>query len=172
MVLLAAHELKTPLTTLKGYCQMLVRRGAHSEDEQRLFRVINAQSDRMAHLVQMLVDVSQTRSGDLVLNHSQVDVCALANRVVHSVRPTAPKHQLALHCDGRAVLVVDQERVREVLLNLWTARSSTARTAGQSISRSRPASARWWFRCRIAASGSPQPSTRVFFSRSSRWRPW
>ena len=115
---LAAHELRTPLTTLKGYAQVLAKRGGHTEEERQLFKVINAQSDRMARLIEAMVDVSQIQGGELVLHRTQVDLCGLVRDEVRAMEPTSPRHQFSVSCDGPAVVEADQERVREVVFNL------------------------------------------------------
>jgi len=115
---LAAHELKTPLTTFKGYTQVLMRRGSHDEEEARLFRTINVQSDRMAHVIDTLVDVSQIQSGDLVLRPTRVDLCQLVQEVVRVAQEAAPRHELSARCEDLAEVEADRERIREVLLNL------------------------------------------------------
>lgn len=115
---LAAHELKTPLTTLKGYIQVLLKRGGHDSEEERLFRTINTQSDRMARLIDTLVDVSQIQGGELALRLTRPDLCALANEVARTVQEAAPRHELSVHCDGPVIVEADRDRIRSVLANL------------------------------------------------------
>jgi len=115
---LAAHELKTPLTAAKGCAQILMKRGAHDPEELRLFRTINAESDRMAHVVQTLVDFGQIQSGQLILHVERLDLCRLAQDAVRMIQAISPRHQLTVSCAGAALVEADPERIRGVLLNL------------------------------------------------------
>lgn len=115
---LAAHELKTPLTTLKGYVQILMSRGGHDEEEARLFRVIGAQADRMAHVARTLVDVTQIQGGSLVLRCTRLDLAALVEEVVAEIRPVAPRHELTVSAEKAVLVKGDPNRLRDVLYNL------------------------------------------------------
>ena len=115
---LAAHELRTPLTATKGCAQILMKRGAHDPEELRLFRTINVESDRMAHVVQTLLDFGQIQSGRLTLHAERLDLCRLAQDAVRVTQAISPRHQLTASCEGPAVVEADPTRIREVLLNL------------------------------------------------------
>ncbi len=115
---LAAHELRTPLTTMKGYAQILAKHGGHDDEERRLFRSLEAQTDRLAHLVQTLIDVSQIQSGDLVLFRRPIDLAALAGTSVAELAPSAPRHDLSLRAAEVVEVVADPRRISDVMFSL------------------------------------------------------
>lgn len=115
---LAAHELRTPLTTLKGYAQILASRGGHNTDEVRFFRAINAQTDRMAHLVQTLLDLSLVQNGELLLQTSELDLFQVASVVAREAQADAPGCQIQVVGIGPVIVEADAQRVREVLFHL------------------------------------------------------
>lgn len=115
---LAAHELRTPLTTMRGYAQILTRHGGHDVDEKRLFRSLSAQTDRLTHLVQTLIDVSRIQSGDLVLFRRPIDLVALAAATIAEVAPSAPRHDLSLRAPEAVEVVADAKRVSDVIFSL------------------------------------------------------
>ena len=69
---MAAHELKTPVTSMRGYAQLLLRQCARGDvlEPARVYQaldVIDRQSDRLARLVNHLLDVSRLETGKLAL---------------------------------------------------------------------------------------------------------
>lgn len=115
---LAAHELKTPLTTLVGYTQLLLRQEGYSEETMRLFRTIKAQGDRVGRLGQSILDVSQIQSGDLGLRRSVFDLRELAEAAVRQMQSGTTRHQLSVEGPGAVFVEADHDRIQTVLLNL------------------------------------------------------
>ncbi|MHB1416995.1 MAG: sensor histidine kinase [Chloroflexota bacterium] len=115
---MAAHELKTPLTTFTGYTQLLLRRGGHTEEERRIYKALKAQSDRVSRLVQTMLEVNEIQSGELTLHRGPVDICELSEEAVETIQSGAPKHQLAVNCEQPVMVDVDREHIRLVLVNL------------------------------------------------------
>ncbi len=118
---LASHELRTPLTSLQLQLQALVRR----RDElppwlsARLDRATRS-ADRLSALVESLLDVSRIRTGHLVLELQEFDLCALAAEVVEELRLTAERagSEVHLHAPDPVVGQWDRLRVGQVLTNL------------------------------------------------------
>src|ERR671932_403719 len=83
----AAHELKTPVTAVRGYAQLLLRQGAQGSvpEPTRLrqaLQVMDRQSDRLARLVGHLLDVSRLEAGRLVLEPQLTDVARLVEDAI------------------------------------------------------------------------------------------
>jgi PAS domain S-box-containing protein len=120
----AAHELKTPVTALVGYAQILQRRAMRtaSEREQRAFDTLVAQSDRLANLVATLLDVSRIQMGTFVLERQLVDVCTLTSHVVEEFQTSllaGSRHSLELVCPEKSLMVNgDTIRLGQVFRNL------------------------------------------------------
>jgi PAS domain S-box-containing protein len=119
----AAHELKTPITTLSGFAQLLLRHvyrhgNVDPAKLQHGLETIHQQSQRLAQLVNQLLDVSRLDAGHLVLNRAEIDLAALVRSVVAAVQQTAEKHTLFV--DGYHSLTVhlDAFRLEQVLINL------------------------------------------------------
>jgi PAS domain S-box-containing protein len=119
----AAHELKTPLTSMLGYAQMLLRqtRAGQLLDEilvQRALQAIEQQSERLSRLVTRLLDVARIEGGRLGVEPTRTDLVALIRGVVDSIQVGAPDHRfvamLPAALDGR----VDPLRLEQVLINL------------------------------------------------------
>ena len=118
---IAAHELRNPLTSLHGNLQLLLRRvqkdPARADEATRLTAII-AQSDRLAGLVNRLLDVSRAELGRLDLTPRATDAASLIDRVVENARGLSPAHQIVADVPGQVPAVWDEMRIEQVLTNL------------------------------------------------------
>jgi two-component system phosphate regulon sensor histidine kinase PhoR len=116
----AAHELKTPITSIKGYAQLLNRwaPGGHEPREGKAFQVLNRQSDRLNELVEELLEVSRLQLGRLDLRRQRFDLCELVDEVLERMRGVSAQHRLVFEHDGTALVDADWDRMDQVLSNL------------------------------------------------------
>jgi signal transduction histidine kinase len=122
---LASHELKTPITAIKGYAQLADRRLRSAPDSlpgvsaaQEVLTKINQQADRLTGLVNDLLDVSRIQAGKLEL---RLEICDLAVLCRQSVEEHALTNGRTIDLDlpARPVFVsADSERIGQVLSNL------------------------------------------------------
>jgi PAS domain S-box-containing protein len=116
-----SHELKTPVALIKGYAQTLARPDADwdAETARNGLHVIEEEADRLEALINNLLDVSRIQAGGLRLDLEQVDIHALAARVVHAYGTQTEHHHLELDFPpGLPEIWGDRERLRQVLTNL------------------------------------------------------
>lgn len=121
----ASHELKTPLTTVKGYLQ-LINRQLHREDfsPERIVRFtheLDEQVRRLEELVSDLLDVSRIQQGRLELRPEKFDLAALASSVLarfEHAPERMPKHELTLMAPEPVEGTWDRGRLDQVLTNL------------------------------------------------------
>ena len=124
-VALVSHELKNPLTSIKGYTQLLraqleAQEGVSLTEQERLcLRVVEEESDRLAALATDVIDVSRLQSGRLVLRIAELDLVALVRQVSERLQITTKEHTLKLTADPESIwLQGDRNRLEQVLLNL------------------------------------------------------
>ncbi|OJT16696.1 hypothetical protein BO221_48660 [Archangium sp. Cb G35] len=117
----AAHELRTPITTIKGYAQLLDRwtPGGHEPREGKAFRILNRQSDRLTQLVQELLEVSRLQLGRLELRRQRFELGELVADVLERMQGVSSRHRFVLHQEGHVFVDADQERIDQVLVNLF-----------------------------------------------------
>jgi two-component system phosphate regulon sensor histidine kinase PhoR len=117
----ASHELRTPLTSIRGFVEALEDGAlAQPETAQRFLGKIRAHADRMAALVDDLLELSRLESGQRPPDWAETSPAAIADEAVASVADLAARKGIALGCRhrGAPLVVSDPERVRRVLENL------------------------------------------------------
>ncbi|MDE3112529.1 MAG: PAS domain-containing sensor histidine kinase [Chloroflexota bacterium] len=114
----AAHELKTPITSLRGFAELLLRDAADGRHErlERGLRRIDEQSRKLGRLLTELLDVSRIHSGRLSIERVATDLVALAGDVVASL--DVPDHIVEVVGPPTLVAEVDSARMEQVLTNL------------------------------------------------------
>jgi len=118
-----AHELRSPLTSVKGFSSTLLRRWDRFTDDQKrlMLQTIEADADRVTRLITELLDISRIDAGRLQVRRQPVDVNAAINR--HIERFVASGHErsrFALNGHGTALPEVwaDPDRLDQILANL------------------------------------------------------
>ncbi len=118
---LVAHELKTPLTGLKGHAQLLTRRlerqGGRGADLTSV-AAIQEQISRMVMLINDLLDVTRAQMGRLVADIQPVDIAGLARAVAEQMEPNAETPRIIVNAPPTLLWPVDQLKLRQVLMNL------------------------------------------------------
>ena len=117
----ASHELRTPLTSIRGFVEALEDGAvAQPETAQRFLGKIRTHADRMAALVDDLLELSRLESGQRAPDWAETTPAAIAEEVVTSVAALAARKRIALSCanHGAPAVVSDPERLRRILENL------------------------------------------------------
>jgi len=120
-VSVVSHELKTPVSLIKGYASTLAREDAHwdSETVRESLHVINEESDRLNALINNLLDASRIQAGGFRLERSDVNVVRLAEKVAESFQTQTDRHHFVLDFAADFPTVYgDEERLRQVFNNL------------------------------------------------------
>ena len=119
---IASHELKTPVTSIKAYTQvlerMLVKKGAQTE--AGMMRKMNDQLDRLTSLISDLLDVTKINSGKLQFNQQHFDLELLIKDLVEDLQRTTDRHHLIEDYQPTGMVYADKERIGQVVTNLIT----------------------------------------------------
>jgi signal transduction histidine kinase len=120
---IAAHELKTPITSLSGQAQLLLRRLRRkgSLEPERLapaLETIRGQADRLARLIGRLLDISRLEAGKLALERHPTDLTGLVEQVVAGARAWSERHPITVAAPPYLEALVDPLRLEQVLTNL------------------------------------------------------
>ena len=120
LVATVAHELRSPLTGVKGFVQALLNRWDRLNDEQKklMLHTVNADSDRLSRLIAELLDVARIDTGRLQLYPRPADAAVLVRRIVDSVAAgTARPVELTVDPDLPEVSA-DPDKFTQVVTNL------------------------------------------------------
>lgn len=118
-IAMASHELKTPVTSLKGFTQILQNHIKKRGDQQELHFLerMDGQLDKLTRLIRDLLDLSRMRSSELPLRLSIVDLNELLQNMAADMREVAT-HQILIEEAGHICVYGDRERLEQVFLNL------------------------------------------------------
>jgi two-component system, OmpR family, phosphate regulon sensor histidine kinase PhoR len=111
----AAHEFKTPLAVIKAYAQLMARR---EPDEAQPLAVIQRQVDRLALLVQHLLDASRLRLDPADGRQERFDLASLGREVVDQLRHATARHELRVASAGAVAVLGDRDRIGRVIATL------------------------------------------------------
>jgi PAS domain S-box-containing protein len=117
---MAAHELKTPITALRGYLQLLQmnhRKESRDKDNNILDRM-NKQTDRLLNLIDEMLNVTRIRAGELLYHFDMFDLNETVKDVVDSFKATANNHHITLIAETVPAVNGDKDRISQVLANL------------------------------------------------------
>ena len=114
-----SHELKTPLTSISGFAEIMMHGLAKPEDMPRFAGKIYEETQRLIAMVGDIIQLSRLDEKDLLEQMQPVDLYAIANRVIERMTPAAQQEQIALHLQGSACLVDGvPQLLEEILSNL------------------------------------------------------
>jgi len=116
-----SHELKTPVSIIKGYAGTLARQDAHWDQETLAegLAVIEEEADKLNELINNLLDASRLQAGGLKLQFAYLDLPSMAEKAVEKFRTQTDRHTFSVDFPPNFPPVKgDYERIREVLSNL------------------------------------------------------
>jgi signal transduction histidine kinase len=120
---IAAHELRTPITSQRGAAQILRReldRGKIPEPERmrRMVDIIDQGAEKLGRLVAQLLDVSRLSAGKLEISRENADLVALVEQVAAQARATTREHDIKVRAPDELWADFDPLRIEQVVVNL------------------------------------------------------
>ena len=132
-----SHELKTPVTSIRLFAEMLAEDGADPEQARRYGRHLSSEGQRLSQLVENLLDVSRLGRKEVELAREPVDVAALLRRIVEGFAFQAREKRVELSTEGldasEVVAVTNAPAVERIVLNLLDNAVKYRRADGPSV---------------------------------------
>ncbi len=116
-----SHELRSPLTSVKGYTSLLLNRWDRLQDDQKkmMLEQVHHDADRVTRLITELLDISRLETGRLVLRRQMVDLPSLIKGILDKVTMEYPDFEVTLSfADNVPAVYADPDKVEQVLTNL------------------------------------------------------
>lgn len=121
LMLAASHELKTPVTTLKGLSELLLDFDLTEPQRRELLQDLHGQVNRMERLIADLLDVSRIDAGRMSIELSRVEVGPVIDHVCEEVRPLLQQRPLRRQVPAALPPVLGQsQKLHQILVNLLT----------------------------------------------------
>ncbi|GIW61485.1 MAG: hypothetical protein KatS3mg089_0337 [Patescibacteria group bacterium] len=119
---IASHELKTPITTLFAYAQILEKRLSKQSDKQNIHLISNIirETKRLIELIDDLLHVARLDSGKMEFKFEIFDLNTLIHQVVMDIQHTTEKHHIEIEGKIEQKVLADKNRIEQVIVNLLT----------------------------------------------------
>jgi PAS domain S-box-containing protein len=117
---MVSHELKTPLTSLKGYAQILqlhARKNGDSFTSERLDK-INLQISKMSGLISGFLNVSRFEAGKIHLDKMEFELNKLVRDTLMEAGISSDTHELVFDQGNEVIILADRDKIESVILNL------------------------------------------------------
>lgn len=118
-IAMASHELKTPLTSLKAYIQLLLMKARKTDNEFLISSLKKSENqvNKMTSLIYGFLDLSKIEAGKLKLNLSEFDMNTVIEEVIAESEPIAPGYTIQFERTTVLNIKADAEKISQVLVN-------------------------------------------------------
>ena len=129
-IAMASHELKSPLTAIRGYAELLkdslsqdkrIKEGESMKENLRYINNIDVSSQRLTALVEDILEVSRIEQGNLTMDIAQINLTEIATRTIEQLTNNANKKGLKITSElGNTPVMAqgDYGRVQQIIINL------------------------------------------------------
>jgi signal transduction histidine kinase len=119
LISIVSHELRTPLASVLGFTSLLLQRDFEDVERRRYLGIIDAQSRRLAELLNDFLDAQRVEEGRLEMSFEPLDLASLLREQAQLFAGQSKAHEIRLDLDNEPFLIVgDRDRLGQVLANL------------------------------------------------------
>ena len=116
----ASHELKTPITSIRGYAELLDQGFVKDEETKKDFitRILR-ETENMTGLINDILMISRLETKDAQVSFSRVRISPLVNEIFESLEPIAAEYGVKLHQECEPIIIeASMKQLRELIMNL------------------------------------------------------
>lgn len=116
----ASHELKTPITSIKGYVELLNQGFVKDRETEKDFMVrIRRETDNMTNLINDILMISRLETKEAEVTYSMVRISPLITEIFESLEPIATEYEVTLHRECEPLIIeASTKQLRELVMNL------------------------------------------------------
>jgi len=166
-----SHELKTPVTSLRGFAETLLEGNVDDPEMRREFLgIIQAESLRLERLIGDLLDLSRIESRKMSLDLERIGVRDLIQTVSKTVEDGMKKNELTfrIEVEENFQVQVDKDRFSQILINLLSNSMAYTPRGGEVIVSAGKEKDHWWIRVADTGIGIPEEDVSRIFERFYR----
>lgn len=120
---MASHQLRTPLTSIKGYLDMIIEGdlGKVSPTQKAVLQEAFASSERMVQLLNDFLSVSRLQTGKFIIDKKKSDISQIAREEISLLNVVAVQRSIKLKVDVAKdipMIMIDADKIRQVILNM------------------------------------------------------
>lgn len=117
---IASHELKTPVTSISVYGELLQEmiENNQSENTKPFIQKLNLQINRLKDLIKDLLDTTRISEGQLPLDYEEFNLIELVRQLTEDIQHSSNDHHLLFECDDTIIINGDKKRIEQVITNL------------------------------------------------------
>ena len=118
-----SHDLKTPLTSIVTYVDLLKNQNIKADKKQEYIEVIDRNALRLKNLINDLFEVSKASSGNIQMNYMDIDIIALIKQVLFEYEQAYDQKHLEVKFNSsseKIILKLDSQKTYRILTNLFT----------------------------------------------------
>jgi len=120
---ITSHELRTPMSAIKGYVQMVIKQklGQITEEQQQALTVVLRNTDRLDNLIRDILDVSRLESGTMKFVPEKTNPGKMIKEAIETMQPTAELKNIKISTEIEndvPEMMVDPERIKQVIINI------------------------------------------------------
>jgi signal transduction histidine kinase len=119
---MASHQLRTPLTGVKGYISMVLEGdvGKITDEQRKFLEEAFMSSERMVHLISDFLSISRIQTGKFMIEKRPIDLSKIVEQEIDGLKPSAMSRNLKLvynHPKNFPIIEVDEDKIRQVIMN-------------------------------------------------------
>lgn len=117
-----SHDLKTPLTSMISYIDLLKKPDITPEQQQHYIQILDNSSNRLKHLIEDIFEISKATSGNLQFDFMQVDIVSLIKQVEMEYESLLKAHDLTVRnsfSNEKIIIELDPQKTFRILENLF-----------------------------------------------------
>lgn len=114
-----SHELKTPLTAISGYSELIENGMANDKDMRRFAREIHQNSKRLLMLINDIIQLAELDASEVEIPFDSMDLYEVAKSCINMIEINAQNHGVSLNIEGsHCEIIANKEMIEEVIFNL------------------------------------------------------
>jgi signal transduction histidine kinase len=120
---ITSHELRTPISAIKGYIQMILKNklGEINEEQKKGLEIVLRNTNRLDHLIQDILDISRLDSGKMRFVPEKTNIKTMIEETVETMQTIADEKHIKIKSmveENVPDLIIDVERIKQVIINL------------------------------------------------------